>query len=187
MIGNDIVDLSLAAGQSNWQHPRFLEKIFSHSEQQLILESSDRFSTIWRLWTTKEAAYTAYTQSVPGRFFNPKSFICSSLKETFEVTYKDFRIEVKTVLDGNAIYAETISNEQPVTEVLYVPGENLSMLLREALYSKVSETLGIDSAELNLIKDYHGTPKLYHNALELNLEVSLTHHGSYAAYSIVYL
>ena len=35
MIGNDIVDLKQAAKDSNWQRPRFLDKVFTKHEQDL--------------------------------------------------------------------------------------------------------------------------------------------------------
>ena len=39
MIGNDIIDLSLAAIQSNWQRAGFLEKQFTKKEREYILNS----------------------------------------------------------------------------------------------------------------------------------------------------
>ena len=33
MVGNDIVDLAEAKKASNWQRPRFLEKLFTPNEQ----------------------------------------------------------------------------------------------------------------------------------------------------------
>ena len=73
MIGNDIIDLSLAKTQSNWQRKGFLEKLFSNDEQQLILEASNSFEMVWRLWSMKEAAYKIYTQHNEIRFFAPKN------------------------------------------------------------------------------------------------------------------
>ena len=76
MIGNDVIDLSLAKTQSNWQRKGFLEKLFSNDEQQLILEASNSFEMVWRLWSMKEAAYKIYTQHHEIRFFAPKKFEC---------------------------------------------------------------------------------------------------------------
>ena len=56
MIGNDIIDLSLAKIESNWQRKGFLEKQFTAKEQQLILEAPNSFVMVWRLWSMKEAA-----------------------------------------------------------------------------------------------------------------------------------
>ena len=76
MIGNDIIDLSLAKTASNWQRKGFLEKQFTANEQQLVLEAPNSFVMVWRLWSMKEAAYKIYTQQHIVRFFAPKKFEC---------------------------------------------------------------------------------------------------------------
>ena len=76
MIGNDVIDLSLAKTESNWQRKGFLKKLFSNDEQQLILEASNSFEMVWRLWSMKEAAYKIFTQQHNMRFFAPKKFEC---------------------------------------------------------------------------------------------------------------
>ena len=43
MIGNDIVDLNLAKTESNWQRKGFLEKQFTDSEINEILNSENPF------------------------------------------------------------------------------------------------------------------------------------------------
>ena len=56
MIGNDIIDLSVAKLESNWQRRGFLEKQFTEEEQQLILTASNPFVLVWKFWSMKEAA-----------------------------------------------------------------------------------------------------------------------------------
>lgn len=74
MIGNDIVDLKQAAKDSNWKRPRFLDKIFTPREQQLIWSAKDQDQMVWLLWSMKEAAYKVNVQQFGTRFFNPKRF-----------------------------------------------------------------------------------------------------------------
>ena len=82
MIGNDIIDLSLAKTASNWQRKGFLEKQFTIKEQQLILQNGNSFNDVWRLWSMKEAAYKIYTQQHKKRFFAPQKFECSFIYES---------------------------------------------------------------------------------------------------------
>lgn len=77
MIGNDLVDLKLAAKQSNWQRKGFLDKLFTPKEQGCILNSSNPFETVWLLWSMKESAYKAYLQTHNERFFAPKKLACN--------------------------------------------------------------------------------------------------------------
>ena len=43
MIGNDIVDIAEAKKDSNWQRSRFLDKLFTSKEQQLVHQSKNSF------------------------------------------------------------------------------------------------------------------------------------------------
>ena len=76
MIGNDIIDLSFARLESNWQRTGFLEKQFTANEQKLILTAKNSFILVWKLWSMKEAAYKIYLQQNETRFFAPKKFDC---------------------------------------------------------------------------------------------------------------
>ena len=76
MIGNDIVDLSAAARESNWERKGFLKKIFTKDEQLLILSSQQPEVTLWLLWTMKEAAYKIYSRQKGIRCFAPTSLCC---------------------------------------------------------------------------------------------------------------
>ncbi|MHB1107412.1 MAG: 4'-phosphopantetheinyl transferase family protein, partial [Lutibacter sp.] len=81
MIGNDLVDLKLAAKQSNWQRKGFLDKLFTPDEQGYILNSDNPFETVWLLWSMKESAYKAYLQTHNERFFAPKKLECNLISK----------------------------------------------------------------------------------------------------------
>lgn len=187
MIGNDIVDLGYAR-IAKWQHPRFLDKLFTIQEQELIGQSSNKFSAIWQLWAIKEAAYKAYLQLYPSRFFNPKAFVCSALTSKTEVSYQDFSVEVQCLKDNSMIYAETIAQKPVHREILKVSPDHKSQSkqIRQTLLSRMSEQLNIESECLTLRKDRSGVPHIYHQGSKLKAAISLTHHGGYAAYSITY-
>ncbi|MDT0294261.1 4'-phosphopantetheinyl transferase superfamily protein [Mesonia ostreae] len=59
MIGNDVVDLHMTKQESNWQRPRFLEKIFTKGEQAKIISDKDPNFLVWLFWSMKESAYKA--------------------------------------------------------------------------------------------------------------------------------
>ena len=59
MIGNDVIDLTLANQESNWKRKGFLQKLFSASEQQRILKSANPSQMVWILWSIKESVYKA--------------------------------------------------------------------------------------------------------------------------------
>ena len=61
MIGNDIIDLNVAAIESDWQRKGFLEKQFTEEEQTLIKNAEDSFEKVWLLWSMKAVSYTHLT------------------------------------------------------------------------------------------------------------------------------
>lgn len=77
MIGNDVVDLALAEKESNWRRKGFLDKIFSSSEQLLILNSENQEIMVWNLWSRKEAAYKIYNRQTGIRGFFPLKLVCN--------------------------------------------------------------------------------------------------------------
>lgn len=79
MIGNDIVDLELAAIESNWKRKGYLEKIFTMTERFLIHAAKDEGIMVWLLWTMKESVYKAATDRSKIRSFAPCSFCCNNL------------------------------------------------------------------------------------------------------------
>ena len=106
MVGNDVVDLEEAKRTSNWERPRYLEKLFTSKEQQLIHNATNSFSMVWRLWSMKEAAYKLYTQLNPSRFYNPKGFECDISDLNGIVKFKDFECNVKTQIASKYILSE---------------------------------------------------------------------------------
>ena len=80
MIGNDIVDLTLARKESHWKRVGFLEKIFTKREQLLILNAQNKEQMVWNLWTRKEAVYKIYNRQTGIRAFIPLQLECFDSK-----------------------------------------------------------------------------------------------------------
>ena len=107
MIGNDIIDLSLAKTESNWKRRGFLEKQFSANEQHFILNAPNSFEMVWRLWSMKEAAYKIFTQQHSVRFFAPKKFECKlmlGLKGV--VCYKNQKFYTTSIVNQQYIFTK---------------------------------------------------------------------------------
>ncbi len=105
MIGNDIVDLQLAKTQSNWQRPKFIEKIFSKNEQDFIRQSPNPELEVWKLWSRKEAAYKIYNRETGIRGFFPWKLECST------VEFCDGKFVGTVSIDGKIYFTETLVND----------------------------------------------------------------------------
>jgi len=81
MVGNDIIDIEETRQTSDWTRHGYLDKVFTLSEQLLIAESSNAFTTVWRLWSMKESAYKVYIQSGGHRSYSPTKLECSIVND----------------------------------------------------------------------------------------------------------
>lgn len=185
MVGNDIVDIAKAKNDSNWQRPRFLDKLFTSKEQQIIHSSDNPFIRVWRLWSMKEAAYKLYTQINPSRFYNPKGFECEIKEKSCAVSFKKFKCYVETKTTSDYIMSEaTLKPSKLKSEVIQLKSENIKssgLFLKEKLMDSISENFGIERDKLTLKKDNFDIPIIEFNSNKLH--VSLTHHGRFGAFA----
>lgn len=182
MIGNDIIDLSLAKTESNWQRKGFLEKQFSANEQQLILNAQNSFEMVWRLWSMKEAAYKIFTQQHSVRFFAPKKFECNLMQDLKgEVCYKNQKFYTTSLVNPEYIFtkADLIKEKRSFSEM--VPPDQIDMMIK----NKLNHLTGVKMSGIKQKKSKNGVPSYYYKTILLTLSCSITHHGKYGAYSLV--
>lgn len=159
MIGNDIVDLALAAQQSNWQRPGFLTKIFTDFEQQLIAKAQNPDLMVWMLWSRKEAAYKIFNRQTNLRLYNPLDFECSSMIEEAglhygTVSFKNTCYYTKT--EVTLAFVHTIATTNPDDFAKVYPLEN----------------------EVSVIKK-NNLPYVFCNSEATQKPVSISHHGQF--------
>jgi phosphopantetheinyl transferase (holo-ACP synthase) len=155
MIGNDIVDLDLALKESNWKRNRFLDKVFSSNEQQLILNSDNQDLMVWNLWSRKEASYKIYNRQTGIRGFFPLRFECYyDDATTGTVSIDDFLFYTQTEIATNYIYSVAVSEKECFEKI------------------KTLDTTII-------IKKENGVPYLLDPILNNRIPVSVTHHGRF--------
>jgi phosphopantetheinyl transferase (holo-ACP synthase) len=193
MIGNDLVDLKLAAKQSNWQRKGFLDKLFTPKEQGYILNSNNPFETVWLLWSMKESAYKAYLQTHNERFFAPKKLACnliSKYKGTVLINNKLFFTESEI---GDAfIYTVSFTKKYDnrfLTDCFEFERPDFKTHHSQT-YQKVlaafANNLKLPEAQLKIEKNNQGVPRLFCGEMLLNQVFSLTHHGKFGAFTIAF-
>lgn len=156
MIGNDVIDLTLAVTQSNWQRKGFMDKLFTISEQQEIMLSSDPEKSVWIYWSMKEAVYKIYNRQSGERGFFPGRLICHEV-------IIDHDIEGKVVCNGTTYYCRTTINND---------------LLHTVAVSALSDFNKINIFnDAVIIKDTSGLPFIEHSGILI--PVSKSHHGKY--------
>jgi phosphopantetheinyl transferase (holo-ACP synthase) len=155
MIGNDIVDLALARKESNWQRNRFLDKIFTKNEQQLILNDANPEIIVWNLWSRKEAAYKIYNRETGIRGYFPLLLECFYENETLgTVSIKEKIYFTQSKIKNDSIY--TIA----VTEKKY--------------FDKIKNISSSDEIFKN-----NGIPFIIDSDSKIKKLISITHHGRF--------
>jgi phosphopantetheinyl transferase (holo-ACP synthase) len=191
MTGNDIVDIELAAAESNWKRKGFIEKIFTQREQQYIKDAIAPAEMIWKLWSMKESAYKIYTRQYGGRFFAPQQFNCTLLSATTGfVTFNNISYRTKTITAKKYVYSIArpikLKNTKLVNCTLHLP-EMPESNQQQFIYKKIIDYYNSIKSTVNknimLAKDKNGIPFLYCDN-NLQVPVSITHHGRFAAFTI---
>jgi phosphopantetheinyl transferase (holo-ACP synthase) len=182
LIGNDVIDLSLAKTESNWQRRGFLKKQFSANEQQLILNALNSFEMVWRLWSMKEAAYKIYTQQHIVRFFAPKKFECKlrSAKEGV-VCFKGQKFYTSSLINQHYIFTKASLEKEISSYSEMVPPHEINNMIKKKL--KELTTLSVSRIEQK--KSKNGVPSYYNKTTLLTSSCSISHHGKYGVYSFV--
>ena len=183
MIGNDIIDLSFAKKESNWQRRGFLEKQFTKNEQQYILASSDSFVMVWKLWSMKEAAYKIYMQQNEERFFSPKKFECTLFSEKKGVVVFQNQIfyTSSTVTESYVFTIASVDNKIKSFSKLVSP-----KAVDRTIKSKLQDVMRLPPFEIEQKKSKSGAPSYYHKNLLLTRSCSISHHGNYGLFSLLY-
>ena len=180
MVGNDIVDIDLARTQSNWRRPRYLSKLFTAYEQELIHSSNKQTLKVWTLWSMKEAAYKLYTQIHPGRFYSPKSFECS-FENGPAVSFKSFCFKLNTITTDSYILSEAyLKNEHVISKVINL--QKKPNAIKEQALKLFSAKLNCKVSEVSYTKSGYGVPYVCYNNEKYYLSIS--HHGKYGAIAI---
>lgn len=134
MIGNDVVDMELAAHQSNWRRPRFLNKIFTDYEKHLIEISEDPDRKVWDLWSRKEAAYKIINRGTGIRLYNPTAFGCIDDSENGKISYFNRVLSTRTFYNTSRIHTVCCENPDLLNYIRYCNRHQISKPLGYPIY-----------------------------------------------------
>ncbi len=176
MIGNDIVDLRLAAIQSDWRRSGWLQKIFTLQERERIITAIYPDQMVWKLWSMKEAVYKAHQR----RFFlkpkyNPRDYVC--LDDM--VTIDSYVYHTQTEVSKNYIHtiAQAIPTRKFRSQISMTKQVAARSILLSYLYTK-----GI--TDITFVKNEVNIPCIMRNNKKIDFQFSITHHGAFSAFVI---
>ena len=188
MIGNDVIDLQLAAVQSDWQRAGFRDKVFTEGENCIIDRSTNASQMAWRLWSMKESGYKAYMRFCPKRFFNPKKSECIIAADGIgEVRIGTQRFQTKSTFEDDLIcttaYIEEI--EQVTSETFLIPhAADESFFCHKKLINHFAKYGSVSPEDLRIEKTEQGVPYLTCDSEQVRA-ISISHHGRFGAFVIL--
>jgi phosphopantetheinyl transferase (holo-ACP synthase) len=191
MSGNDIVDIAVAAAESNWRRKGFLEKIFTSRELEYIQDSPAPGEMVWKLWTMKESAYKIYTRQYGGRFFAPQQLCCTILTDkTGIVECKHEQYQTTSHTARNYIYCiaslKGSAHAELINSCFYLPAmehNKQQQFIYKKIVARYSAVKGIANEGVAVVKNKNGIPFLICPD-KAQVPVSITHHGHFAAFTI---
>ena len=197
MIGNDIVDLAQAKQESNWRRAGFLDKVFTAHEQQLIHNANDPDRIVWLLWSMKESTYKLVTRQTGKRVFAPQKIACqitTSCLETVEgIVFYEGTYHTKSLITNQyvATVAISASDSQSIDQII-IPFNNATYrtqhtIIQNTIKQHYTTRFSIPETSIHIHKNESGVPTLRidtPSGTQLNLPLSISHHGHFGAYVI---
>lgn len=151
MIGNDIVDLKLAATESKWQRKGYLDKIFTDLEQQFILKSDNQNELIWMFWSRKEAVYKILIQQGIKKGFYPKKIEClDTNSKNGKVLFNNNTYYTKTSILINYIHSIAVLQQSNLIKIKQIAWNENCVKINNIPYLKINNKLQ------NISKSQHG-------------------------------
>jgi phosphopantetheinyl transferase (holo-ACP synthase) len=191
MLGNDVVVLREASADAATRHPRFDARAFTRAECALIASSGAPERLRAMLWAAKEAAYKVARKLDPRSVFAPSRYaveVDAALAGSVSLPDgRRFALRIR----GDAEYVHACASPNPDFEADLVCGVGAigsgefadeSLRARSFALEALARTLGRPTHELRLAKRGR-IPELRIAGMDTALDLSLSHHGRYAAFA----
>jgi len=177
MVGNDLVDLKLAAIESNWKRTGYLEKIFSTEEQRLIREANDPSILVWLFWTMKESAYKVLNRMTGIRSYAPLSLECR------EVQIDEFSASGQVWHPYGTFFSSSVLSKELIHSIAALTAQELfgiSVTYHKNVLNYL-EDYNQSSVSYSLAKNSMGLPEIINRENGITYPASISHHGRYLA------
>jgi len=202
-VGNDVVDLKDPENIGKSRDDRFLGRVFTAGERELIASAPSPDTLLWSLWAAKEAAYKAVSGADPAVCSIPRRY--RVVLDAEDAPRKIVRRTGKVITPRGELFLEVAVSEEWVHAVAAGTEEALQRLCRRverleggkgavcpsafvrgALLREIARRLGCPVGDLSVVKnqDGLGAPRILFRGELLAAEVSLSHDGRFAAFAI---
>lgn len=184
VVGNDVVDLTVT--RTRREHPGFAARVCSAAELRVIDASRDGSRTLWSFFAAKEAAYKALSKLRSVRFV-PRAFNVDAALTC--VRHQDQELELRVFVTDEFVHAVAFEGaDEPLAGVAQSSEAAASAAVRELARGLASASLNEEPSAFAVVReraarswDGYGPPRLLLRGHAVDIDVSLSHHGSYIA------
>jgi phosphopantetheine--protein transferase-like protein len=201
-VGNDVVDLKDPENIGKNRDDRFLGRVFTAGERELIASVSSPDTLLWSLWAAKEAAYKAVSSadpavcSIPHRYrvaLDAEDAARKIVHLAGKVITPRGELVLEVAVSADWVHALAAGSEEALKRlcrrVKRLEGGkgavNPSAFVRGALLREIARHLDCPVGNLSVVKnpDGPGAPRVLFRGDLLAAEVSLSHDGRFAAFA----
>jgi len=201
-VGNDVVDLKDPENIGKSRDDRFLGRVFTAGERELIASAPSPDTLLWSLWAAKEAAFKAVSSGDPTVCSIPHRY--RVVLEAEDAKRKIVRLAGKVITPRGELVLEVAVSADWVHALAAGAEEALKRLYRRVkrleggkgaadpsafvrgeLLREIARHLDCPVGDLSVVKnqDGLGVPRVLFRGDLLAAEVSLSHDGRFAAFA----
>ncbi len=197
MIGNDLVAFEACRHYSFRRWQAYWGRILTESEWENFFYAPNERAA-WLYWAAKEAAWKVWNRRSAQRLLNPKSFQVKNVRwegseASFEVQGPRLNLKGTATINDDFLHAVVVAGNQYVITASVCPQGALeqslnqdSFLTKHLYFNQPKSDSPHSNPQISLSRNILGIPSLEIAGNVLDLPISLSHHGSWAAYAYVY-
>lgn len=192
-LGNDIIDLSVA-GRHRPAYFERLSRVSFYKEEINLTQSWDSLTSLWLLWSLKEATYKYVVQEgwLDGNFI-PKEFEVIEIERMKDslagyVNYSGMKVKTYSILNDRYVHSLALKMDidQISTAVCELPGTTYQIqsdVVKKTILTHFASAIARPGHALSIKKDGQEIPFFDDSGERLPFDLTLSHHGSFGAYA----
>jgi phosphopantetheinyl transferase (holo-ACP synthase) len=190
LAGNDVVDLGDPANAGAHERARFIARVCGDEERAALAVAGDPGGLLWAFFAAKEAAFKLVCKVGSRPVFAHRHFTVDPSLAFVRYGAQSFPLSVER--DGDRLHAVTwTGGERPIAVAAPIdPRADPSIAVRRLVAVSLARRFGSSPAMLAIVRDPApeawddlGPPRLLRCGVPLDIDVSLSHDGRFAAFA----
>ena len=206
-VGNDIVDLKAPAAKGKSKDLRFLKRVLTKNETEIMLNSDHPDTLLWFFWAAKETAYKAISKNSSAITSAPLKYeVVLNMSDPYlcrgKVCTPSGTVNTRFVFDDDKVSCIGKTGSDDFSgfffDINIIKAENridydksseqVSSLVRDSAINSMSDFFNEPAGNFKICRFYddngnQGPPVVLLNGKYLEVDISLSHDGRFFAYA----